>query len=106
MASSPEQSRFPLIQEIGLRQGLSNSYYMQFVNGRVKDLFAENTECNACKYRYKCGGGCRASALLQGDHNLMGCDREMCTFWKNGYEERILKAIQKAEAKYGSSLKA
>ena len=31
------------------------------------------------------------------------CDREMCTFWKNGYEERILQAIQKAEAKYGVS---
>lgn len=45
-------------------------------------------------------------ALLQGDHNLMGCDREMCTFWKNGYEDRIRKAIDEAEAKYGVSSEA
>lgn len=103
MASSPEQSRFPLVQEIGLGQGLSGSCYMQFVDGRIRDLFAANAECNACAYRYKCGGGCRASALAGPDKNLMGCDREMCTFWKNGYEERILQAIQEAEAKYGVS---
>ena len=103
MASSPEQNRFPLVQDIGLKQGLSGGYYMRFVNGRIRDLLAANPECSACAYRYKCGGGCRATALLQGNHDLMGCDREMCAFWKNGYEERILQAIQEAEAKYGVS---
>ena len=103
MTSSPYQKYFPLVQDIGLREGLSGSAYMQFVNGRIRDLFAVNVECNACAYRYKCGGGCRASALAGPDKNLMGCDREMCAFWKNGYEERILQAIQEAEAKYGVS---
>src|SRR5699024_489848 len=74
MTSSPDQENFPKIQDIGLKQGLSNSYYMQFVNGRIKDLFAANAECAACAYRYKCGGGCRATALLDGSHSLMGCD--------------------------------
>ncbi len=100
MADSPYQKYFPLVQDIGLKQGLSDSYYMQFVNGRIKDLFAENAECNACQYRYKCGGGCRAAALAS-DGKLMGCDRGMCMFWKNGYYERIKKAIDEAEAKYG-----
>lgn len=100
MTASPEQSKFPRVQDIGLRQGLSDSYYMQFVNGRIKDLFAANQECAACTYRYKCGGGCRAAALSGPDHNLMGCDRDMCAFWKNHYDVRISQAIQEAEAQY------
>ena len=100
MTSSPEQYKFPRVQDIGLQKGLSDSYYMQFVNGRIRELFAANKECNACEYRYKCGGGCRAAALRGPDHNLMGCDRDMCVFWKNGYEELIRKTIEEAEAKY------
>ena len=46
------------------------------------------------------GGGCRAGALID-EHNLMGCDRGMCLFWKNRYDERILKTIREAEEKYG-----
>lgn len=100
MTSSLEQSKFPRVQDIGLQKGLSDSYYMQFVNGRVKDLFAANQECAGCSYRYKCGGGCRAAALTGADHDLMGCDRDMCMFWKNHYDERILQTIREAEAKY------
>lgn len=101
MTASPEQERFPKVQDIGLRQGLSDSYYMQFVNGRVKDLFEANKECGSCEYRYHCGGGCRAAALLDGEHNLMGCDRDMCTLWKGGYVDRIRKAVEQANKKYG-----
>ena len=102
MASSPEQERFPLVQDIGLRNGLSSSYYMQFVNSRIKDLMAVNSECNSCIYRYKCGGGCRATALLQGDHNLMGCDREMCGFWKKGQDKLVMSALKAAQENYGA----
>ena len=86
-----------------MQKGLSDSYYMQFVNGRVKDLLAVNSECAACDYRYKCGGGCRAHALIEPNGDLMGCDRHMCIFWKNGYEKRILDAIHQAESKYGQA---
>ena len=101
MTSSPAQKLFPRIQDIGLKCGLSDSFYMKFVDGRVKDLLKSNAECNACSYRYKCGGGCRASALLYGDHNLMGCDRTMCMLWKEGYVDRIRKAADEAIVKYG-----
>ena len=73
---------------------------MQFVNRRVRDLIAVNKECAACEYRFKCGGGCRAMALLEDEDNLMGCDRLMCMFWKKGYVERIQKAADEAAAKY------
>lgn len=103
MTASPDQSKFPKVQEIGLQQGLSDSCYMQFVDRRVKDLMAANPECAACDYRYKCGGGCRAAALTGPDHNLMGCDRDMCFLWKKGYAERIQQAVEDAKAKYGAS---
>ena len=104
MTASPQQDKFPLVQDIGLKEGLSGSVYMQFVNRRIRDLFAANAECNECAYKYKCGGGCRASALAGPDHSLMGCDREMCEFWHSGYEARIRKAIEEAEAKYGGPM--
>ena len=100
MTASSKQFCFPKVQEIGLKQGLSSSYYMKFVDGRVKDLLSANPECAACVYRLKCGGGCRAGALLSDDCDLMGCDRSMCAMWKNGYAERILKAAREAEAQY------
>ena len=98
MTASPKQELFPKVQDIGLRQGLSDSYYMQFVNNRVKDLLNANPECAACPYRYRCGGGCRAAALLEGSQDLMGCDRNMCVIWKKGYGKRIREAIHKAAA--------
>ena len=101
MTASPQQDRFPLVQDIGLKQGLSGSYYMQFVNGRIRDLLAANPECNACAYRYKCGGGCRATALLEGNQQLMGCDRTMCMLWKNGYVDRIRQIAEDAIRTYG-----
>ena len=101
MTASPQQDKFPLVQQIGLRQGLSGSYYMQFVNGRVKDLLAANAECNACAHRYHCGGGCRATALLEGNCELMGCDRTMCMLWREGYVERIRQTAEQAVQTYG-----
>ena len=32
------------------KQGLTDSFYMQFVDGRVKNLLEANAECNACAY--------------------------------------------------------
>ena len=100
MTSSPQQYQFPKVQEIGLRQGLSDSFYMKFVNRRVKDLFEANPECAACPYRLKCGGGCRATALLEGSYDLMGCDRIMCMLWRKGYVERIRKTAEEASRRY------
>lgn len=99
MTSCKEQEYFPKIREVGMRQGLSDSYYMQFVNGRVRDLFAVNRECAECEYRYKCGGGCRAMALSK-EHDLMGCDRDKCMFWKKGYDKRIQQVLNTAVSKY------
>ena len=106
MTSSPRevQERFPLVQEIGLQKGLDDSFYMEFVDRRVKDLLAVNKECAACKYNLICGGGCRANAI-ECDCNLMGCDQGACLFLKGGYAERVRQAAEKARAAYESCKK-
>ena len=99
MTSWKNQDVFPLVQDIGLKKGLSDSFYMDIVGSRVKDLLAVNSKCAACAHRYLCGGGCRAAALEQtGD--LMGCDGNQCILWNEGYVERILETAESAIAKY------
>lgn len=99
MTSWEKHVQFPRIQDIGLCKGLSDSLYMNFVNGRVGELFARNEECNSCAYKYKCCGGCRAYALCDGD-DLYGCDRGQCLLWKGGYVERVRRAAEEAVEKY------
>lgn len=101
MTACKEQEQFARVQEIGLRKGLSDSYYMQFVDKRIKDLLAVNEECATCPYKYKCGGGCRATALEQ-TGNLLGPDPEKCFLFKNGYVEKIHQVADAAIAKYCS----
>lgn len=99
MTACEEQNQFARFQDIGLRSGLSDSYYMQFVDKRVNDLLKINEKCVSCKYKLKCGGGCRALALsLTGD--LLGADLTQCFLWENGYIEKIHKAADDAIAKY------
>lgn len=124
MAAYAEQSRFPKVQEIGLRSALSDSGYMKFVDCRVRDLIRVNRECADCKYLARCGGGCRANALsiyeiegrpegaieekdmtaseraAQYDARLMGRDPYQCILFKEGYVDRIYRVADEAIAKY------
>lgn len=99
MTSCKEQEQFPLFQDIGLRAGLSDSNYMQFVDKRIKDLMEANKKCADCPYLLKCGGGCRAAALME-TGNLLGEDPDLCFMWENGYVEKIHRAADEAIAKY------
>lgn len=99
MTALKEQNLFPLVQEIGLKKGLSDSFYMNIVDSRVKDLLSVNSQCSACEYKYQCGGGCRAAALEE-TGNLMGYDKIQCILWKEGYVDRIRETAETAIAKY------
>ena len=99
MTVCQEQEFFPLVQDIGLKKGLSDSFYMNIVDSRIKDLLAVNTKCADCAHKYQWGGGCRASALAE-TGELMGCDIDQCLIWEEGYVERIRAAADEAIAKY------
>ena len=99
MTSSERQSMFPLIRDIGLQKGLSDSFYMQVIDMRVYELFEQNEMCGKCANRLRCGGGCRAEAFLYGDKSLTGCDYRQCLFYEKGYPERIHAVVDAAVAR-------
>lgn len=97
MTGAPQEwlNRFPRLGEISLKEGLSASFYMNFISKRIRELFAENLKCGTCEFRFRCGGGCRAAALL-GTGDLMGADPGMCFILKNHYPERIREIAENA----------
>ena len=105
MTSVDDQSMFPLIKDIGLQKGLSDSFYMEYVDRKVGNLFEVNETCGRCEHRYKCGGGCRAKALLDKDHDLMGCDYNQCMMFEKGYPDQIRAVCNAAIEKYCSDVK-
>ena len=86
---------FPKLGDVSLKLALSDSYYINFVSTRIKTLFKQNMECGTCQFRMRCGGGCRAQALLMGG-DLMGPDPMQCLVFKNGYVEKIRTITENA----------
>lgn len=101
MTSAPQefQEQFPKVTEIGLQKGLSNSFFMEFVDRRVSDLIRVNEKCAACPHVRKCGGGCRAAAL-QYTGDLMGADEDLCMLFNEGWEDRARQTAEEAIARY------
>lgn len=48
------------------------------------------------------GDEAMVAAIGQAGQDLLACDRQMCGFWKGGYEEKILAALRRAEQAYGT----
>lgn len=95
MTSCKEQKLFPKIEDIGLQKGLSDSFYMKIADSRVCDLMEANEKCRECEHVLKCGGGCRASALMcSGD--VMGADEDQCILWREGWVDRIRQTAEDA----------
>lgn len=99
VASVPDQSLFPRIQDIGLKAALTDSYVMEFANRRVKDLLEVCRTCRECPHHLKCGG-CRANAVMDGEHDLMGPDPSRCLMWKGGYLEKLHEVCDISIAKH------
>ncbi len=100
VAAVPDQSIFPLIQDIGLQAAMRDSFFMEFADKRVKDLLEVCKTCRECPYHLKCGGGCRAMAVSYGEKNLMGPDPSRCIMWKEGYLEKVHEVCDAAIGKY------
>lgn len=95
MTSCEEQIQFPNVLDIGMQKALSGSFYMDMIDSRVEDLMKVNQKCRDCEYVLKCGGGCRASALMAtGD--LMGSDLNLCMMWHEGWVDRIRQVAEDA----------
>ena len=100
IASVPDQSMFPMIQETGLKEALKDSIFMEFARKKVKDLIDECQTCRECPYHLRCGGGCRSAAVMEGEKNLMGPDPFRCVMWKEGYVQKVHKVCDEAIRRY------
>ena len=100
IAAVPDQSLFPKVQEMGLQAALKESLFMEFAKRKVKDLLEACRTCRECPYHLRCGGGCRATAVMGGEHNLMGPDPHRCLMWKEGYLEKVHAVCDDAIQKY------
>ncbi len=85
--------QYPLITQVGLSKCITNSAYMDLIDTRLSQYLEQNPECNACEYRYVCGGGCRAGALMTTPGDIMAPDRSTCEIFMQGYPEKIKQRL-------------
>ncbi len=83
------------IFDMPLNKLLKSSKYLALLNNTVSELCQNNPECNECRHKLNCGGGCRANALMANNNEYFGCDRVSCDIFKKGYIEKIKEAAQK-----------
>ena len=83
------QQDYPLVTEMGLQKGLTDSVYMKLIDTRVEEFLAHTKECGDCEYAKVCAGGCRASALFSDKTNIMAPDRAACLIFRGGYGKRF-----------------
>ena len=86
------RNRFPNIRRTTIREALSDSAYMDFIDTRLKTYFKHNPKCASCEYRNRCAGGCRGNAAHGGD--LLGRDEKSCMIFKNGWYARVQALIR------------
>ncbi len=85
------EKQFPLISELGLARCLTDPFYLRFIDTRLSEFLALHPECRACRYKSRCYGGCRASAMSDsGENDWMAIDETCCRFFRGGYADRVI----------------
>ena len=87
------QADYPRIQELGLRQCLTESKYMELINTRSSAVLSHNEKCVDCAYRALCLGGCRAVGLLCHPGDILAPDESTCKLFREGWLRRIQEKV-------------
>ena len=85
---------FPNIRETSFADALRDSYYMSFIDTRLRDYFAHNPGCAVCEYRNRCAGGCRGRVAGNKD-DLLARDEDACAFFRQGWYDKVTKLMKK-----------
>ena len=88
------EKEFPLIQEIGVAACLSDSFYMNLVTTKAKEILAHNEKCKDCRWRHLCLGGCRAGALGCHPGDILSVDEPNCEIFQRGWMLAIEKRVK------------
>ena len=88
---------FPNIRETSFADALRDSYYMNFIDTRLRDYFAHNPGCAVCEYRNRCAGGCRGNVASVGgpEVDLLARDEDACAFFRQGWYDKVTKIMEK-----------
>lgn len=90
---------FDSLKERRLADILKEGKWHDSVCANLYALREHNDECDQCEWFGRCGGGCRALALLQNITNgitpdYFGCDPLACLFYKGGWYERAREELK------------
>ncbi len=100
MADCTYASHFPNLFDTPLKDIIApDSDFNRLCRTTVAEVRDKSGKCRDCKFIDRCTGGCRNTAILQGD-NYYAPDEENCYFFENGWEERITAAAQPAFEEY------
>ena len=106
---------FPNIRETSLADALRDSYYMGFIDTRLRDYFAHNPGCAVCEYRNRCAGGCRGRvagrredatstscrpadtsvSVRVAEDDLLARDEDACAFFRQGWYNKVTRLKEK-----------
>jgi radical SAM protein with 4Fe4S-binding SPASM domain len=96
MIGQPIENRMPNMFDTPLEDILNESLYSEIINYSCKDYFDHNPECNTCKYKNDCCGGCRAVAVRTSGEDYLGRDLRTCEYFLGGWKERKDEVLKKA----------
>lgn len=85
MCGTEIEAQFPNIFKTPLRSILRSSSYTQTTLKRVDHILANTSECAECDYRYRCCGGCRASAVGATGNDYFAKDPVACEMFRGGW---------------------
>nr|WP_297771259.1 radical SAM protein [uncultured Butyrivibrio sp.] len=88
------QQAYPKIQEIGVRECLNDSKYMELINTRSTTVLAHNEKCRECPYRNVCLGGCRAAGMLTQPGDILAPDEATCAIYRDGWLRKIVAKVK------------
>ena len=89
------QKTYPLVQEIGVRECLNDSTYLELINTRSATVIAHNEKCRECGYRNVCLGGCRACGILSHPGDSLAPDEVTCKLYRDGWIRKIADKVKK-----------
>jgi len=89
------QKRFPSLTEAGLKQCLTDSYYLDFITSKAQNVLDHNPECRECPYQQWRLGGCRASGLeSSAQTDLYHRDEAVCAMYFGGWAGKLIDLME------------
>lgn len=86
---------YPDLHDKGLSEVLTDSSYLDFMTHTLGDVIESNPKCQACEYKNRCAGGCRAEAYVaSGYTDPMAIDQEACRFFLDGCYDRVRAFVE------------